>query len=484
MKHKTLQHMTQASAAAFEAWTDWAWKQAAAHERCGKVVRRMQSLRLAAAVQVWIEWAWKLAEMREQVVWRMQNQKIATMVRKWTDYAQKQSGVRDLCRRVVSRLLLRTAAMAFDCWFSAVDASLQQAAVLGRLVVRMKQLAVSSALGRWVEFAGSCKKARRCLAQAMLSGLSRSFEQWREHSSCVKHEAAAEAERQRKLQGIVGRWTLGQVSKCFAGWRAGHVQHRKLQRLLLRLRQGEIAGAFCGWRERVRDRRRQTSVAKRVLARLIKRALVQSFDGLVENVASCKRGRRAVLRLLHMRVGSVLETWSMWAVEQRSVRRRLDKIVSRLLLRAAAMAFDCWVSTVDASLQQAAVLGRVVVRMKQLAVSSALCRWVEFAGSCKKARRCLARALLSRLGQSFEQWRECSSALKMQRDRTLENVVSRWSGVSLKDVFDGWLGYVTECFEALAVIASAEEFIKNASIRCVVLPAQLRFCGGLQLQNN
>ena len=199
MKHKTLQHMTQASAAAFEAWTDWAWKQAAAHERCGKVVRRMQSLRLAAAVQVWIEWAWKLAEMREQVVWRMQNQKIATMVRKWTDYAQKQSGVRDLCRRVVSRLLLRTAAMAFDCWFSAVDASLQQAAVLGRLVVRMKQLAVSSALGRWVEFAGSCKKARLCLffvGQMRNQQLAAVMQKW---SAWAGEATRAEADRQLVL---------------------------------------------------------------------------------------------------------------------------------------------------------------------------------------------------------------------------------------------------------------------------------------------
>ena len=215
--------------------------------------------------------------------------------------------------------------------------------------------------------------------------------------------------------------------------------------MVLRLRQRELGLAFASWHAHVMTVREREGSIGRGVARVTKGALVRSFARLVANVSACRRGRRAIVRVTHMKAAWVLGAWSVWVAEQHAVRRRLGKIVARMQWRLVASAFEGWLSGVEACRHERAVMGRAVARLSQLVMSRANERWVAFVASCRRARRCLARVLNMRLRQRFSMWvgqaRGARDGRIAEEARLLKlrRMMARWTMGQVAAAFTTWL---------------------------------------------
>eukprot|EP01052_Picozoa_sp_SAG31_P038913 SAG31_NODE_5293_length_2627_cov_76.347310_1_plen_670_part_01 len=318
-----------------------------------------------------------------KTVLRLLHMRTASVFGTWLAWTVRQRSIQRRMDRVMSRMMLRLAAASFDGWLHCIAAMQQQSATMLRVIGRMARLATSSAFSSWLEHVRLTKKVRRCLARAVRSQLSQSFDRWLEMVHCTRSVAKMRADAYEQ------------------------------------------------------------SIAT-VLVRLQYRKVSSSLHRLRNNVASRKRSRKAVLRLLHMRTASVFGTWLAWTVRQRSIQRRMDRVMSRMMLRLAAASFDGWLHCIAAMQQQSATMLRVIGRMARLATSSAFSSWLEHVRLTKKVRRCLARAVRSQLSQSFDRWR-CASrtaryneAAELERERKLQSVVGRWTLGAVGKGFEAW----------------------------------------------
>ena len=366
-----------------------------------------------------------------------------------------------LMRRVALRLL----AAAFGGWLvrSAERRRVRTAAlrVIGALSHR--QLAMSWAV-LWDHRCHS-RRLRRMIQAWAHRKLFAAFDAWCAHTDAAKtaseqaemHEkaemfqaeaaAAAKAARLKLTRVVVRRWETRGKARCLADWRRW-VAERRWRR--------EAEGAAAAT---ARDAAEVEDEHAALLARA--KALEAALKGKIAATAVGRWRLRAV--------GRGFGGWRQWAAEsglrRESEGRVLRQAAARMAQRSSAKCLLAWRQHAADSRRLAAARRKTVLRLRNLALASAVAEWAAWASHSRqeresneaaaqakqrrsaandaKVRRCLERMMHTELGRAFEMWVE-HTALALEGQRMVAARLAVYLPLRVGRLFDGWYEWAEE----------------------------------------
>ena len=192
----------------------------------------------------------------------------------------------------------------FCGWYSNVQTSKKQRAIVTRVVQRMQRRTIAGALDAWVK-----------------------------HVAALKMHAATQAGNERRLELAVARiraLAVHRALRSWAAWAYTAKAHRVIvQRVLARLHQRQLSVPFWSWHESVQTSKRQRYVCERAVLRMGMQLLAAALDAWHEQVRTVIGNRVKIGRLVaRLEAGAVRSGWTAWVVWVAEERQgRLNALV-------------------------------------------------------------------------------------------------------------------------------------------------------------
>jgi hypothetical protein len=221
----------------------------------------------------------------------------------------------------------------------------------------------------------------------------------------------------------------------------------------------------------------QRARAKKVVQRLMNRALVQGFerwrDSVVEERQMKAKALKVVQRLMNRALVQGFERWRDSVVEERQMKA---KVVQRLMNRALVQGFERWRDSVVEERQMKAKALRVVQRLMKSCIAYAFGRWTEHAVLEKEfdlqRLRVVRRRRRLDLYIPFVAWLQCIEKLKNAKivQKTMQQFsrprIRRsmsWSGSSI--ITSPWTDSDDRLWRSLAQLywAKVTSFVDTAT---------------------
>eukprot|EP01050_Picozoa_sp_SAG11_P011986 SAG11_NODE_1305_length_5246_cov_7.559161_1_plen_1036_part_10 len=382
----------------------------------------------------------------------------------WTVYARRSARSRVVQQRIVSKTRHHSKAKLFDGWCKLVMIQRTRRVVVERALTRMRQVAVAGAFARWVEMRQDIVIARRVLMRLQSMRLSMSLSRWVDAVDMWKierdqeaHEAellATKAElyaqQARAAEGLLQRWKMQGVAKCWSSWVGVVDLKHRLRKALLCLTVGNLSSAFSGWVESASEIRRHRLILQRVLVRMQQMQLSSAWVAWFEFAKFSSRSRTIVVRLVtrwRMQCMSMaFEWWQSWINKKEYQKNTLAKAVRRFGLGCVLSAFDGWRESIVMLRSHHAVVKRVLLRMQHSTVLCAFGEWWEYATTSKQHKSVVERVLLRvqqmALSGAFGSW--CDTIqLGLRSKALLARAVIRRRFMSVSAAYDMWFTWAT-----------------------------------------
>eukprot|EP01043_Picozoa_sp_COSAG02_P057020 COSAG02_NODE_6855_length_3325_cov_1.580285_3_plen_390_part_00 len=158
------------------------------------------------------------------------------------------------------------------------------------------------------------------------------------------------------------------LNRAFRGWRgSAHRQadyKARLRRLMLHFSHFNLSIALRGWKAGIMWYRRANGLLAKAGRRLYSLRAGRAWTKWCDDIRRVRMGRRALLRLVHAKVGRAFESWRRVLVAKTkasSMSQLLNVCVRRLKQRLATVAFEGWLARTKEMQRQRVVLTRAVV---------------------------------------------------------------------------------------------------------------------------
>ena len=364
-----------------------------------------------------------------------------------------------VAKRFSDRRAKRVKKEALLSWYNEASAAKKRQRVLGRAVMKMRNVAVTSAFTCWRENVSKCARDRAVLSRIILRiknrTLQAAFTKWAE--MCGKNDRV-----DRMAVIMNGRMRRLELAKAFDGWFAS-VQATRLNRqrassFLVRYTKSSLSRSFNAWAENaselVTQRRKCEMVIKRSRNRVAAAAFYQWRDLVQEN-----RKRRILMQnfITRMRLRTVSKVMNQWYDVSREGTRKcvlIQQTFNRIKNEGLSRAFNRWHEATIERVEQKKSLRKIVGRMLRLKLSQSFTVWHENTVELSRQRviiqKFVARATKRSMVQCFYAWVDAIEQAKVQakatayRDRLIANVVSRTNRSTLRLAMEKWREVVNE----------------------------------------
>ena len=113
--------------------------------------------------------------------------------------------------------------------------------------------------------------------------------------------------------------------------------------------------AFNSWAELVGEKKRLNTTAQRVMARFLKADLIAAWNSWCETVETMKVLSRLIKRMLLQQLSGLFDQWCDWIVGEKSSRHKLRTLIIRMQQVAVSSAFRTWVDGIRDAKHQAVI---------------------------------------------------------------------------------------------------------------------------------
>jgi protein SFI1 len=294
-------------------------------------------------------------------------------------------------------------------------------------------------------------------------------------------EAAREAALS-KCGGSVEAQTLHRIKlMSYVKWRSAfHERIRRrevLERCARRIMQRSLSGAYQAWVHFTLVRLEQKATYERVLEIPKRRHMRIGWFSWRNAFLDRERMRRACRLILNSQIARALRTWKNVVDELVDMRRKCERVIARLQMRAAAGAFARWCEMVDEIQEQRGVLekavrtmitqrglrsawakwveyaeqeiefrektGKIIKHFMNRTMAAAWNRWIEFAEHCQLVRMAAKYFVNGTLMRAFQKWRD--KVVELQEDNArLLKAVKIFSNRTLAGAWNKWYELIEE----------------------------------------
>jgi len=386
---------------------------------------------LAEAFAVWRERADERKDLKRKackVAQRLVKGEMVGGFQAWRSQVGEQKVFRHKTLVVVQRMRCSVLAASFRNMVLNVELQLEERrkeAVMKKIVLRMMH---------------------RAAAEAML--------QWRSNIAESRARAA------RSLRAVA-RWANGALSRCLEQWIASWQQGRRLRQTLVRIWHLTASAAWECWLERMAQQQQLRQTGRKVVLRLCRRALADSFIRWLRVIETCateqaEESRRnhimksIVMRMGHQQLAAAVARWTHRVDDGRRLRAILVKALARMRRGLLAASLSLWQAQKQAQVLRKVQCQRVVLRLKHGSMSKCFSLWHEEARAAglqqddakhrdAKRRNVVARLMHRCLALCFESWLATAATERRLRAK-MASVLVRLARRGLCAAFLRWVG--------------------------------------------
>jgi hypothetical protein len=302
-------------------------------KRVKKLLGRLLGEKQTVCFLGWAEAVKETKTGRDQMLRKMFNQQLSAAFDKWADVTadavnERRSGEErtrqeQIVARVVSRLLNRCISSALRSWGEYTKRQKQLKKKAAIIISRLMQRGLMMAMTSWADYAWRRKTTRGKIAKRIASmardKLQLSIWSWRE----VVQTKRANAKRVKKL---LGRLLGEKQTVCFLGW-AEAVKETKTGReqMLRKMFNQQLSAAFDKWADvtaeskSAKEAERVQQKAVRILSRILMRGVAKSITSWADYAWRRKTTRGKIAKRIASMARDKLQLsiWSWREVVQR-----------------------------------------------------------------------------------------------------------------------------------------------------------------------
>jgi len=324
---------------AFAHWTSHATASISIRGRIGKALVRWA---LTTTVQVFCTWLHqneyhkrlRAVVIRMLLSWRIRVLKLGLHLLQ--DHARQQRHMQKVCSKVVTHLMCRSLAVAFDRWREHEREQRRTAHILFRGLVQWRHRVYLGALDRWNEHVNAQRRIKHVCIRVVLHvkhrGLASSWDAWWQ-STISQRRAGTQMVR------VLKRWCSRIMLGAFEHWSSWAYrkmsEKRRLDRIsicmqyiLRRLQQAAANNAWNIWksfeRRRCSLRREMLNVSKCMNHKRMAISFRTWFTNHMDLSWRRKLLHKALQQVAFSSVGTAFGIWSMNAQLARIIRIRLS----------------------------------------------------------------------------------------------------------------------------------------------------------------
>ena len=381
------------------------------------------------------------------------NKALSAALWAWEDYVETRRGAMDDMRRHAQRWASIEVSKALRTWI-AMSESLKE---LQRYARRWAQIEVSKALRTWIAMSEALKPLKAALANWSQMAVAGAF-----RSLCAHSEA-----RQR-ARGVMHRMMNQKLNAGFQSWlevwaSAAHTAEVGSRVLKVWLNRA-VSAALWAWEDYVRTRRGAMDDMRRHAQRWASIEVSKALRTWIAMSESLKELQRYARRWAQIEVSKALRTWiEVWEAQVAAVAAG-RRVLLHMKQRAVSCGFNTWVAAWSATRAMATSCLRAWHQGDAMALRRALLQWrgktrrhqpsCQYIGLLSK-QTSLRRALVwwggkTRRHQPSNQY--IGSLFKQRRIRRVRGVLHRWRDEArLQQRSAAELQSLTELTELMAV---------------------------------
>jgi hypothetical protein len=444
------------------------------------LARMMAVWRTPGLKKAWEAWTAYLEIMdgeRAQEAQELAKQQLEAAAREKQSMAETEAERRiEMCKRVVQRMLRHQLLIAWSMFVDTVRETQHNRETLRKVLGRMQHRQLAGAFDCYAGAVELLVAQRETLARMMAvwrtPGLKKAWEAWTAYLEIMDGERAQEAQELAKQQ-LEAAAREKQI-------RAQEAQDRQMKakalKMLQRLMRRALMEGFEGWRDTWQLQRRFRSKALKALHHIVRRAMSKTMSSWQKVTASNKRLRirlsRILARLWKRTMSRVFEAWYSRAQTDRQMETKALKMLQRLMRRALVEGFERWHEQAVQEKHMKAKALKVVQRLMNIALVQVhrLMTWALVQGfshwrfqaqgvarlKARAQNKCVVAALVAWIGHVKE--------VKRLRN-VAQKVLLHWIWQALAMVFTMWHERVRERKRSRHIARKVQVRFKN---KCVV----------------
>jgi hypothetical protein len=444
------------------------------------LARMMAVWRTPGLKKAWEAWTAYLEIMdgeRAQEAQELAKQQLEAAAREKQSMAETEAERRiEMCKRVVQRMLRHQLLIAWSMFVDTVRETQHNRETLRKVLGRMQHRQLAGAFDCYAGAVELLVAQRETLARMMAvwrtPGLKKAWEAWTAYLEIMDGERAQEAQELAKQQ-LEAAAREKQI-------RAQEAQDRQMKakalKMLQRLMRRALMERFEGWRDTWQLQRRFRSKALKALHHIVRRAMSKTMSSWQKVTASNKRLRirlsRILARLWKRTMSRVFEAWYSRAQTDRQMETKALKMLQRLMRRALVEGFERWHEQAVQEKHMKAKALKVVQRLMNIALVQVhrLMTWALVQGfshwrfqaqgvarlKARAQNKCVVAALVAWIGHVKE--------VKRLRN-VAQKVLLHWIWQALAMVFTMWHERVRERKRSRHIARKVQVRFKN---KCVV----------------
>eukprot|EP00854_Cymbomonas_tetramitiformis_P008041 gene8041-9555_t len=416
-----------------------------------------------------------VASLNAQALARWERRTVGAVLWAWSEElhaVRMESGV---CRRMQRGWDTRRTSFALHAWRLRAVARRLELARSRRGKVRLGELCARHAFRRWTQVVAECQHNKVIMQRAAQRWLKQllgaALHQWRlqrldalQARECVLRMSRRMAHlnmlrpwnswrlivsgKQRNcqiIQRVVSRWQANLTSAMFRQWAQLHWTLRMVRNVLSRMQNQVLLGVVCRWQEQVQELKVSKIHMQRVLARLLKRAMGQSFETWKDIWSTFRRQkflmRRTIARMSIVRLWNSFAYWRDIRSYQKHQRTVLKRILQRMKNTFLGATFSNWQGQLFRVKAASTQLKRALVYFTKSSMAQAFSCWSEKTVNNSMSKKTLMRIVRRMqqipLSNAFAAWRKLLNH-KQAANQVIERVVLRWSNSLMSEAFTWW----------------------------------------------